>query len=100
MIDTIPNGKQHNTVDRIAQISQLSGLELLFTDGWGGVGGNGGGVEGVEVAFVNHFASSGTSPAGSHWAIPFFHTRVFLVTPLLINSSGETGPFCSFFSFR
>lgn len=62
------------------------------------MGGNGGGVEGVEVVFVNHFASSGTSPAGSHWAIPFFHTMVFLVTPLLIILRRNPGLFVH--SFR
>ena len=62
------------------------------------MGGNGGGDKGVEVSFVNNFASSGTSPAGSHWAIPFFHTREFFVTPLRINSREKPGLFVH--SFR
>ena len=58
MMETIPSGKQHKMVDKIAHTNQLSGLVFLVTGGWGGVGGNGGGVEGVEVSFVNNFASS------------------------------------------
>ena len=58
MMETIPSGKQHKMVDRIAHTSQLSGLVLLFTGEWGGVGGNGGGVEVAEVSFVNNFAIS------------------------------------------
>ena len=63
MMETTPSGKQHNTVDKIAHINQFSGL------GVGGVRGDGGGVGGVGGGggvSVNRFASSETSPAGSH----------------------------------